>query len=347
MPVARDHISSSVVVIGSRILVLGGETSHNVRSKLVSAYSPATNTWAELTPLPVTKAAGVAAVLNGNIYYTGGNFSKTNYKGIPGVKSIILPPVADAFVRNGSYAAKNYGGDPSLDVKTATTSGYTRSSYLKFSLSNVSSISSAKLRIYGLNSDNTTTVSVSAYGVNTDSWTENGITFNNAPATSTSALSSAGVNNTAKYYELDVTNYVKTQLAGDKIVSLVIKIPTNQNSKLVFNSRQNTNNKPQLVVVSSVASRSGENIFSSEKPILYPNPLKNKFNIRFPSEYKGDFNFEIVDVTGRMYNLGKIRVQPGGSPINIDISKFSLRAGVYFLKINSITKKEVMKLIIQ
>jgi hypothetical protein len=28
------------------------------------------------------------------------------------------------------------------------------------------------------------------------------------------------------------------QLAGDKIVSLVIKIPTNQNSKLVFNSRQ-------------------------------------------------------------------------------------------------------------
>ncbi|WP_026260206.1 Kelch repeat-containing protein [Segetibacter koreensis] len=54
MPVARDHISSSVAVIGSRILVLGGETSHNVRSKLVSAYSPATDSWTELPPLPET-----------------------------------------------------------------------------------------------------------------------------------------------------------------------------------------------------------------------------------------------------------------------------------------------------
>ena len=35
MPVARDHISSAVVVMGTRILVLGGETSHNAKSKLV------------------------------------------------------------------------------------------------------------------------------------------------------------------------------------------------------------------------------------------------------------------------------------------------------------------------
>ena len=59
------------------------------------------------------------------------------------------------------------------------------------------------------------------------------------------------------------------------------------------------------------------------------------------------FNFEIVDMTGRIYNLGKTRVQPGGSAIDIDISKFSLRPGVYFLKINSETKNEALKLIIQ
>jgi N-acetylneuraminic acid mutarotase len=62
MPVGKDHIASDVVVMGSRILVLGGETAHNVLSKLVSAYTPATNTWEELTPLPVGKSAGVAAV---------------------------------------------------------------------------------------------------------------------------------------------------------------------------------------------------------------------------------------------------------------------------------------------
>ncbi|WP_158546237.1 malectin domain-containing carbohydrate-binding protein [Adhaeribacter pallidiroseus] len=83
MPTGRDHISSTVVVLGNRILVLGGEVRHSVRSALVSAYSPATNSWQELTPMPATKSGGVAGLLNGNIYYTGGNQTKTNYKGIP------------------------------------------------------------------------------------------------------------------------------------------------------------------------------------------------------------------------------------------------------------------------
>jgi len=91
LPNARDHISSSVVVMGDSIVVLGGETSHNALSKLVTAYSPATNTWTELTPLPEGKSAGVAGVLGGNIYYTGGNFSTTNYKGVPKGTILSLP----------------------------------------------------------------------------------------------------------------------------------------------------------------------------------------------------------------------------------------------------------------
>ncbi|PSR56485.1 hypothetical protein AHMF7605_24810 [Adhaeribacter arboris] len=89
MPTGRDHISSAVVVMGNRILVLGGQTSYNVSSALVSAYTPATNTWQELTPLPVKKSTGVAAVLNGNIHYTGGIRSKINYKGVPVQSSAI------------------------------------------------------------------------------------------------------------------------------------------------------------------------------------------------------------------------------------------------------------------
>ncbi|MDQ3290012.1 MAG: malectin domain-containing carbohydrate-binding protein [Bacteroidota bacterium] len=83
MPTGRDHISSSVVVMGNRIIVLGGQTSYNVSSALVSAYTPSTNKWQELTPMPVKKSTGVAAVLNGNIHYTGGIRSKINYKGVP------------------------------------------------------------------------------------------------------------------------------------------------------------------------------------------------------------------------------------------------------------------------
>lgn len=364
MPVARDHISSAVTVIGTRILVLGGETSHNVKSKLVSAYSPATNTWAELTPLPQTKAAGVAAVLNGNIHYTGGNFSKTNYKGTPGSsENITLSPTADAFVRNGSYAATNYGNDTALVVKGTAGSGYTRLSYLKFSLGNISNISSAKLRIYGRNIDNTTAITLSSYGVNTDSWTESAITFNNAPAASTAALSAASVNNSAKYYELDVTSFVKTQLAGDKIVSLLIKDAANGNSNLVFNSKEETQNKPQLVITSSANRPEGNfntpaalttspvNIAgiqtNPKKPFVYPNPSHDRFNIRFPANYEGNYSVTITDQWGRIYSIGKVNTTSATSDVDVDIARFSLRPGVYYLKINSAIRNEQIKVVIQ
>ncbi len=360
MPVARDHISSSVVVMGSRILVLGGETSHNVLSNLVSAYSPASNTWVELTPLTAGKSAGVAAVLNGNIYYTGGNFSNINRKGIPAVQTTALLPIADAFVRNGSFAATNYGKDTALVVKSATNSGYTRSSYLKFSLSSVSNISSAKLRIYGRNVDNPSTISLSSYGSDNDSWTESGITYNNAPVSSTSALSTAGVSNQAKYYEFDVTSYVKTQFAGDKTVSLLIKDATNQNSNVVFSSKENATNKPELVITSAAnrsdansiqITRSAEDMSTSgknlQKPLIYPNPSHNNFNIKFPDNYTGNFSLQIADQTGRIYNIGNRIIQAGGSSINVDVSNLSLRSGIYFLRIISNTRSEEIKLLIQ
>ncbi|MFD2515175.1 malectin domain-containing carbohydrate-binding protein [Pontibacter locisalis] len=86
----RGHISSSVVIVGTRILVLGGETVHKTgRTNMVSAYSPATNTWENLTPLPQSRFSGVAGVMGGNIYYTGGSNTSTTYKGTPeGVTNI-------------------------------------------------------------------------------------------------------------------------------------------------------------------------------------------------------------------------------------------------------------------
>ncbi|MEN0053882.1 MAG: DNRLRE domain-containing protein [Mucilaginibacter sp.] len=254
MPTGVDHVSSSVVTYDNRIIVLGGETSHNVLSKQVMAYTPTTNSWAELTPLPVGKSAGVGAVLNGNIYYTGGNFSNVNHKGIPSGGSTnpgsgtTLQPTADAFVRNGTFATANYGSDATLVVKGSNSVNYARKSYLKFALgSSITSVTSARLRVYGLNIDNATAVKLSCYAVDSDNWTEAGINFNNSPATG-SNLSSATINNQAKYVEFDVTAFVKTQLAGDKTVTLSIKDPTNQNSTVQFNSRENSTNKPQLVI---------------------------------------------------------------------------------------------------
>ena len=121
-----------------------------------------------------------------------------------------------------------------------------------------------------------------------------------------------------------------------------------------FNCLADTFNVIYEVVLSSqepTTTTSAEGISNLErnfkKPRVYPNPFQKQFRIRFPDTYKGHFSFTIVDQTGKTYYLGKRRVQRGASNIDIDISKLSLRSGVYFLKINSETKNEELKLIIQ
>lgn len=83
MPIGLDHINSSTTILGDRIIVLGGQTSHNVPSSKVYAYSPSSNSWTSLTPIPIARAAGVAVELKGAIYYIGGNFSPVSRKATP------------------------------------------------------------------------------------------------------------------------------------------------------------------------------------------------------------------------------------------------------------------------
>ncbi|WP_018615351.1 DUF7594 domain-containing protein [Segetibacter koreensis] len=182
--------------------------------------------------------------------------------------SYTLSPTADAFVRNGSYASTNYGSDTALIVKGSTSSGYTRKSYLKFSLGSVSTITSAKLRVYGRNTDNTAGITFSLYGIDNDSWTESGITWNNAPAAVSNTLASTAVNDQSKYYDLDVSAYVKSQFSGDKTVSFLMQDISNQNKNLLFNSKENKTNKPQLIITAS-ATQSNALLFV-ENPDKFP-----------------------------------------------------------------------------
>lgn len=291
-------------------------------------------------------------------------------------------PLADAYIRNGSYAAINYGTDTSLPVKGAA-SGYARASYLKFSLDSVRNVTSAKVRVYGSNMGNATAVNLSAYGVTNDSWTEKGITWNNAPVAVSTPLSSVSVTNQVKYYEFDVTNFIKKELAGDKVASLVIKDTANQNIMAAFNSKENAKFPPQLIVTDSTkyssAARGTMAVIPArmssarpscddpaevvtpadnrilplsladnlEKPKVYPNPVHKKFNIQFGNKYSGDVNLQIVDAVGKTFEIGKRKLSPGGTTLNVDITSLSLKPGVYFLKISSDTKTELIKLIIQ
>ena len=81
MPTAISHIASATITFGNRIIVMGGETAHTTPTDLVYAYDPATNTWAAMTKLPGKRFSGVAAEINGEIYFTTGSTQTTTWKG--------------------------------------------------------------------------------------------------------------------------------------------------------------------------------------------------------------------------------------------------------------------------
>jgi hypothetical protein len=85
-----------------------------------------------------------------------------------------------------------------------------------------------------------------------------------------------------------------------------------------------------------------------EKPKVYPNPLSKKFFILFNSIYNGNVALQIVDMTGRVYEIERSSFVVRGSTMEVDVSKFNLKPGVYLLKINSKERKtEVVKLLIR
>lgn len=160
---------------------------------------------------------------------------------------------SDAYVRNGSFANANYGRVNALYANNSNSAGAARVSYLQVTLQNVSpTFTSAKLRVYGrlLNSLQRN-IGVSVYPVASTTWQETTITWNNRPAAGATALGSATiVNNQFRWYELDVTSYVRSELqAGRSTISLMLAIPVlNTKTYPTFNSREALTNRPEIVV---------------------------------------------------------------------------------------------------
>lgn len=164
--------------------------------------------------------------------------------------SVSYEPIADSYVRDGAYAGTNYGTEATMMVK-ADASGYARKSYVKFNYGTFggSSAASAKVKVYvpAVNTDASRTVKL--YGTADESWSETGITWNNAPA-GTTLIGSVVIGNTVgTWYEFDVTSYINSQMS-DKLVSFLLVKEGAASSKgdVSFNTKEAASNKPQLVL---------------------------------------------------------------------------------------------------
>ncbi len=125
--------------------------------------------------------------------------------------------------------------------------------FVKFDMSSVAgtTVTSAKLRLYYW-APNAQTLKVYS---SADTWSEETLTWNNKPADGT-LQASFTLTGTVGWYEIDLTSYVNSEFAGDKVVTFVVRDDTGGNGNNV-NSQCSSKEtgasggyQPRLVVIS-------------------------------------------------------------------------------------------------
>jgi hypothetical protein len=124
----------------------------------------------------------------------------TTYTATYSTSAISFLPVADAEIRS-NQANKNFGTTTTLTVRN----GQYRS-YLKFTVTGLTGPpTSARLRLFVTDPSSN---GGSVYRLTNTSWTETGITWNNAPAISGAPLSSLGTVATGTWVEFNLGSVI-------------------------------------------------------------------------------------------------------------------------------------------
>jgi rhamnogalacturonyl hydrolase YesR len=215
---------------------------------------------------------------------------------------VVLRPPADGYVRDGTYAAQNFGQAAVLEVKKVSAPGYSRESYVRFDLSGVGAaadITSAKVRLFGrmLNTASPS-MAVGLYPVASASWGEAALTWNTRPAAGATPAATVTVSGTAgKWYEFDVTSYLKQQkAAGAASVAFALKGPVVVDAWAGFSSDEAAANPPQLVVTQREA-QTPQGIIVSTGSLSVPEGSSASFTVKLAAAPTVDV---VVNVTKQL-----------------------------------------------
>ena len=265
--------------------------------------------------------------------------------------ALTLSPVADAQVRGGIYSNTNYGTDVEMITTNTGNPDYNYDAYLRFDLSSLPvNSSSVKLKMYGrMSSTNTPSIVAQVFNVTSQSWGENSITYANKPAPQTTVLAAATItSNVNAFYQWDITSHINAlKASGATSVSLVIKNATfTNNNRIIFRSRENASNGPQLIATAGGAralpySINSEVENNSLQVNIFPNPAKGKFTIEYPAAFING-TLQLFDAGGRL-----IQQQLLTQINNQIISAVNLQNGVYSLLLQKGNKKITKQVIIK
>jgi len=179
--------------------------------------------------------------------------------------------MADTYVRDGRYATKNFGALGKHYVKSDVrlNQGYNRDAYLKFDISELASIQSAKLRFFASLSY-ASKITTTAFTLATETWGERTLNWNNRPDR---ALECNGVTISStklNWYEIDVSNCLKNAIAsGKKTFSIALHNKSTSNPYIQLYSRESKTGRPSLIIM-------GEPLFGFSADSKQTSPRKKR-----------------------------------------------------------------------
>jgi len=198
-------------------------------------------TSAERNPTYTYVAPGVYTVTLTITDGTGGTSTKTRTNLVTATGDQVFGPAADAYI-DSSQVTRNFGTAGSVRVRNGDTSPPHYVSYIKFAVSGVTTpVTSATLRLHVTDASND---GGALYAAET-AWTEEGLTWSNAPAVTGSPLASLGLVNLGSWVEIELP--VSMFSAGDGTYGFAIKSSNPSGGAAWYSSREGVQ-PPQLIL---------------------------------------------------------------------------------------------------
>ncbi|MBA2938993.1 DNRLRE domain-containing protein [Paenibacillus sp. CGMCC 1.16610] len=169
---------------------------------------------------------------------------------------VVYHPTIDTYVQGNSTTVKK--NDQIIDVKLKGDnegSNTTRVALFKFDFNDFAdtTIEQAKIRLYATTADSSPTRELKLSGIPYGSWVDDINTLTSVPTNNATEIGRFSVSTSGlpKWYEVDVTDYLKSQLAAKQASFKLEVTVANDKSKVTFASNEAASNKPELVLYKS------------------------------------------------------------------------------------------------
>ena len=285
-------------------------------------------------------------------------------------QTTIIQPAGNVYVQGGINANTNYYTEPSYLLRVRGVVGDNeRKTLLKYDLTNITEdFTKAELYITVNRAVGSPSDFADLFAISDDSWDETTVTWNTAPARGNFLLEREFLRKTSTMpdtvYTLDITAYVKSEMLGNKIVSIFLQDTAYRGTDLRFwSNRTLIATGPELYLksgplgsVSLISPTGGESwAAGSTQQITWTSNNVNNIKIDFSTNNgnswnlveasipaaSGSYSWLVPSVSSS--HLCKVRISDAGDPSTYDIndSVFVITNPVSSITLNSPNGAEI------